>query len=107
MLGAAEPHEPAFPIRFALDREWRVTSWNREAERVTSFSTQDMLGRDFISVMVAEWIAPMERALRRVAAGEKAETHIDFWTRTGEKLNMRLILAMENNRINLRANCDT
>eukprot|EP00928_Gymnodinium_smaydae_P057915 TRINITY_DN41139_c0_g1_i2.p1 TRINITY_DN41139_c0_g1~~TRINITY_DN41139_c0_g1_i2.p1 ORF type:complete len:111 (-),score=27.49 TRINITY_DN41139_c0_g1_i2:180-512(-) len=108
MLNEAESHEPALPMKFALNREWRVSSWNREAEKYTAFTTQDMLGRDFLSVMTAEWRAPTETALRKAASGETADTRVVFWTRAAERLDMAMvIMAMENNVIHVTASCES
>eukprot|EP00928_Gymnodinium_smaydae_P007924 TRINITY_DN12836_c0_g4_i1.p1 TRINITY_DN12836_c0_g4~~TRINITY_DN12836_c0_g4_i1.p1 ORF type:complete len:110 (+),score=20.77 TRINITY_DN12836_c0_g4_i1:53-382(+) len=106
MLNEARSHEQVFNIQFALNPEWRVISWNREAERCTLFTKQDMLGRDFMSVMTAEWIAPMQSALRNAASGEEVAIRVVFWTRAGERLDMAMVVAKENNSIVIRASCE-
>jgi len=72
----------------ALDREGRVLSFNRKAASVTGWSEQEVLGRDWFSLLPASEQVAARTALGRILEGEMGEG--DFHegrlvTRSGEE----------------------
>ena len=59
---------------FALDREWRFTYLNRQAQRVLDRKADDMLGKVLWDVYPALAGSEFEKVYRRVAAGRESES---------------------------------
>lgn len=84
---------------FTVDREWRVTAFNRAAERITGVSREQALGRPCSEVFRAS-ICEWNCALRQTIASGKpvlgATAHIV--NRQGERIPIRIGTALLENR---------
>jgi PAS domain S-box-containing protein len=80
-----------------IDAERRILLANREAERVTAYARDEMLGRPFVETMVAEELRPeQERIVRDVAEGHRASSPVfdsAVRTRSGNVRRLRWQLA--------------
>ena len=79
---------------FALDVGGRVGTWNRGAEAITGYSTEDILGRDFTSFYTPEAVAaghPARQLERATALGRYEE---EGWLvcRNGRRFYANIVL---------------
>ena len=80
---------------FSVDREWRITAFNRAAERITGVRRQDALGRVCSDVFRAS-ICEEACALRRTFTSGKPVmgATADIITVTGKRTPIRISTAL-------------
>ena len=75
--------EMAGAIIVGLDRQGSIQLFNREAERVTSFARDEVLGRPFIEMLGIEDAAgELSRALEKALRGEASSLPVQAFLRT-------------------------
>lgn len=67
----------------ATDREGRVISWNREAERLFGRSEAEMRGQVALDVVTPDARRVAERALAQLVAGEDVTVEVRMWRADG------------------------
>lgn len=80
---------------FTVDRDWRITSFNRAAERITGVRRQDAMGRPCWEVFRAS-ICEHNCALRRTLASGRPATGAaaSIFSAAGERIPIRISTAL-------------
>jgi len=86
--------ESAQDIVLSTDMDGRILTWNTAAERLTSFSLNEVRGRDFFDFYVGDHQGDMERVFANLRGGKEAQmAEGDLKTRDGGRIPVSWIFS--------------
>jgi PAS domain-containing protein len=60
---------------FGVDQNMNVTEWNRKAAEISSYTSDEVMGKQFLKYIEAEWKASVEEVLKRAMTGEETANY--------------------------------
>eukprot|EP00928_Gymnodinium_smaydae_P099222 TRINITY_DN9402_c0_g3_i1.p1 TRINITY_DN9402_c0_g3~~TRINITY_DN9402_c0_g3_i1.p1 ORF type:complete len:289 (-),score=67.60 TRINITY_DN9402_c0_g3_i1:318-1184(-) len=87
---------------FAVDESGCVSDWNKQAEALTLFTREEVMGRRFLAFITRPFRDAVAKMIRQATKAEVAQPlDIPFYDKNGEKLDVVLKAYPSSNQVNI------